>query len=342
MSAAQSIVPFQGPREPAARSVPRGQIILTTTGQITGMDFVGRDWLRHCAKTTRGGKELTAITDLAVWTLLENDFARSLLGVPSAAVVFPSGEEEGRTTTARFIPIRSARGDVEAMALFLSCEGREPAEARENSWKPMLIAAVDRERQQLGQRLHNELFPHLLGAAFAFQATAQHAPAGEALAEEMKKLALLLNSAVVQSRSLVRSGEPAQLDAIGLRDALQELLGSLPPEAQGTMEFFEGAKGPAKQAIWHAYRVAQEAVANVTRHAGATQVRLRLDFSQPASPYLEISDNGRGFLHRPENKAACSGLALMQLRAEASGGVLALHTTVGRGTTVIYAMPAQE
>jgi signal transduction histidine kinase len=78
----------------------------------------------------------------------------------------------------------------------------------------------------------------------------------------------------------------------------------------------------AAAALWH---IAQEALTNVERHAGATAVTLRLTFEPPAAPdrvALTISDNGRGLPPDAENRPGHYGLRGMRERAEGLGGTL--------------------
>jgi signal transduction histidine kinase len=213
--------------------------------------------------------------------------------------------------------------------------------SREQYWKEAVVAASDRERQQLVQRLHDELFPHLLGAAFSFQAVSREFSPEDPRAPEMRRLAKLLNSAVAQSRSIVRSGEPAKFDVYGLHAALQELLKSLLPEVSARVEFQNSGDGLPSNVVWQAYRIAQQAIANVARHARASKVLVRIDLREADFAFLEIIDDGRGFV-RADVPARLSGLAMMRFRAEVFGGRLAIHTAIARGTSVLLVMSVRE
>lgn len=84
------------------------------------------------------------------------------------------------------------------------------------------------------------------------------------------------------------------------------------------------------------FRITQEALANVTKHAAATCVKLRLNRYEDRVQ-LSISDNGRGFnakLHKPPDPFPGWGLTLMRERAEAVGASFCLNSTPGQGTTI--------
>jgi signal transduction histidine kinase len=82
------------------------------------------------------------------------------------------------------------------------------------------------------------------------------------------------------------------------------------------------------------FRIAQEALHNVTKHAGATSLHIRLDFSLKDA-VLEIEDNGRGFDSESVLSQAGQphwGLISMQQRAESIGGTFCIETSPGQGT----------
>jgi len=88
------------------------------------------------------------------------------------------------------------------------------------------------------------------------------------------------------------------------------------------------------------YRVAQEALTNARRHAGADLVRVAVRYGWPGSgdaATLEVTDNGRGFI---VDAAAGSGLAGMRERLAALGGTLRVDSAPGRGTQVTASLPA--
>jgi signal transduction histidine kinase len=95
-------------------------------------------------------------------------------------------------------------------------------------------------------------------------------------------------------------------------------------------------------------RVAQEAIHNVKKHAGANQLTVQLEYG-PAAIALEVRDNGRGFEVNKELEAVLErdgpghyGLTGMRERAAAIGGTLEMTSEAGVGTTVRLAVPARR
>jgi signal transduction histidine kinase len=86
-------------------------------------------------------------------------------------------------------------------------------------------------------------------------------------------------------------------------------------------------------------RIAQEALANAVRHAGATEVTLSLDCLDDDIA-LAIADNGQGFDLEDARLAHGLGLTLMRERARELGGTFALQTNPGQGTIVLVTIPA--
>jgi signal transduction histidine kinase len=90
-----------------------------------------------------------------------------------------------------------------------------------------------------------------------------------------------------------------------------------------------------------AYRVVQEALSNVKKHAGATHVTVRIE-GGPGSLRVEVRDNGSGFdpeAAREFLRAGKVGLASMRERAELAGGTLTLKSASGEGTSVMATLP---
>jgi signal transduction histidine kinase len=202
-------------------------------------------------------------------------------------------------------------------------------------------AAGREERHRLARDLHDsvkqQIFAIQTSAATA-QARFSDDPAGAAAAleqvrqsareamSEMEAMLQQLRAAPIERAGLV-SALQAQCEALGFRTGAQVRfeLGEFP-------EDFKVAAG-VPQAI---YRAAQEALANVARHARATEVRVRLAVAKGWLK-LTVEDNGAGF--DTGQAARGMGLANMRARAEDSGGVFRLESAAGEGTKVALAVP---
>jgi signal transduction histidine kinase len=196
-----------------------------------------------------------------------------------------------------------------------------------------LLEAGRRERQRVGQDLHDSLGQKLSGAALLARAAAQGTP--PAARGQVEKVAELIKDSVAQVRRIARGLAPVDLDNASLDAALQRLAAEV-CDLQGVACAVEAAPGvharDAATAL-HLYQMAQEAVSNAIRHGGATDLRISLR-RDGARGVLEIRDNGSGL---PADAAARGGLGLrlMRYRADLIGAELSIApSTPPPGTTV--------
>jgi len=200
-----------------------------------------------------------------------------------------------------------------------------------------LIAAQESERLALARELHDELAQHC--TAIRIEATyIQRSRAlyqiGEA-ARRVSSSAELLQEGV---RRLLHKLRPAELDALGLVAALESLCTDWSMRSGAACAFQHRGDlcGLGEAVDTTVYRVAQEALANVVRHAEATQVQIDLA-STPAGLALSIEDNGRGFV--PAAPTRGFGLRGAAERAAALGGVFDAFSAPGSGTRVRMQLP---
>jgi two-component system sensor histidine kinase UhpB len=136
---------------------------------------------------------------------------------------------------------------------------------------------------------------------------------------------------------------PIQLDEIGLADAVRDLVASLQqahPGLRMELQLDLPAKGVGTDAETCAYRILQEALTNVVRHAGASTVRIELGMADDGLR-LTVSDDGRG-AEDPFSRTGHYGVRGMRERAEALGGTLAIASSPQGGLAVQARIPLQE
>jgi signal transduction histidine kinase len=137
---------------------------------------------------------------------------------------------------------------------------------------------------------------------------------------------------------VVRALRPGQLDECGLPEALQWLSGRLSDETGiHAHTVITGKLRPLEAQVQaELLRVAQEAVANVRRHAHAEQVTLTLSYMEDLV-VLDVHDDGDGF--DPGRAAFGHGLSIMRERMEQLGGTLLVESAPGAGATVAASLP---
>ncbi|UGS34581.1 sensor histidine kinase [Capillimicrobium parvum] len=189
-----------------------------------------------------------------------------------------------------------------------------------------MLAAQEGERLRVARELHDEVGQTLTAVLLSLERT----PSEEELAGARETVRAALDDV----RSIARRLRPEALDDLGLTSALAALTVSV-QRATGLRVERElrapaGTLGDEEELV--AYRVAQEALTNVARHAGATRAVVRTAALPGDGFVLEVADDGRGF----DPRAATTGAGLLGMRERAGliGARLAIDTAPGAGTTV--------
>ncbi|HEV8635098.1 MAG TPA: GAF domain-containing sensor histidine kinase [Chloroflexota bacterium] len=203
-----------------------------------------------------------------------------------------------------------------------------------------LVTAREEERRRLRRELHDGLGPTLAALTLKLE-TARNRLADDPLATRLlAELAQRTQATVADVRRTVHDLRPPALDELGLVGALRRAAGGLEsraPEGLRVDVVAEEPLPPLSAAVEvAAYRIVQEALTNVARHADAGRARVRLAADGRAL-VVEVADDGRGL---PAVRRPGVGLASMRERAEELGGACAVEPGEdGRGTRVRARLP---
>lgn len=206
-----------------------------------------------------------------------------------------------------------------------------------------LLSIQEDERAALARELHDELGQRCTAIRIEAALIATAAPAGQAeAAGRIDAQAMALHALV---RGLLQRLRPPQLDELGLVDALQSLCESWETSSGvACVLHHEGRFDDLPDATSVAiYRIAQEALSNVMRHAGARTVRVQVARAADAALSLQVRDDGVGLAAlQPSPRPGARGLGLLGAaeRAAALGGTLSLDSAPGQGTTLRLSLPA--
>jgi signal transduction histidine kinase len=201
-----------------------------------------------------------------------------------------------------------------------------------------LVEVQEAERRYLARELHDEIGQVLTGLTLMLDSIQQTPDEAENLLGEAQELIGKLSD---QISDLSLDLRPAMLDDLGLLPALVWHLGRF--ENQTSIQINFEHKGLDRrfdlEVETAAYRIVQEGLTNVARHAGVGQVEVRL-WTDPERLFIQIEDQGVGFsADQVWFSPTASGLAGMQERAEVLGGALEISSTLGAGTTLLSSLP---
>jgi two-component system sensor histidine kinase UhpB len=234
------------------------------------------------------------------------------------------------------LPVRGEAEEVDRLAasfrrLLERIEGERRRSGR------LVLRAQEEERKRVARDLHDEVNQALTAILLRLQALMQDAPSAE-VERELAELKRLVNQAMEELLQLARQLRPSALDDHGLVPALETQLRRFGDqhgiEATLRTEGEPGAIGDDQQLV--VYRVAQEALANVARHAGASHVDVDLA-TRDGGLDLCVRDDGTGFdLALPPSGLGLNGMAE---RARLVGGELSVYSSPGQGTTVTLHVP---
>ncbi len=217
-------------------------------------------------------------------------------------------------------------------------------ELRENRAVTALIQQhVEAERRALARELHDELGQGVTAvrtiASSIAQRAHERAPDLEVNALAIVQVAGEMYDAM---HSMVRQLRPIALDNLGLADALRELAASSrlrKPELSVDLELGAHLDGFDEHTNITAYRIIQESLTNVARHAAADTVIVRVShLHEKACLHIEIIDNGCGMDPRAMSDERM-GVRGMRERATGLGGRFELHSALGEGVRIVVELP---
>jgi two-component system sensor histidine kinase UhpB len=206
-----------------------------------------------------------------------------------------------------------------------------------------LIDVQDDERRTIAHELHDEIGPHLF--ALRANATVLQANLRQQGAEKQATLAGALCAQVEalqgQNKRILRKLWPAALEDLGLTEALRILVQGFEatqPKVAIAMSLPDNldACGPREKLAL--YRLAQEALTNVFRHARATRVDIDLAYDRPTEIHARISDDGIGIA---EGAQPGLGLTGMRERVRSLGGRFAFANSPGGGALIQAFIPVE-
>jgi two-component system sensor histidine kinase UhpB len=195
-----------------------------------------------------------------------------------------------------------------------------------------VLHAQEGERARLARDLHDEANQALTGVLLRLEATAQDAPAE--LRQELRETQSVATQAMGELVRLARELRPVALDDLGLGAALRTQIDDFGRRAgvRTTLSLPPGGVediGADEQLV--VYRVVQEGLSNVARHAAASSVRVDVEHGEDGT-VVRLVDDGAGFT--PGGAAAGLGLTGMRERAVLAGGRVDVASAPGAGTTI--------
>lgn len=283
-----------------------------------------------------------------------------------------AGFPPGHPTMTGFLGVPIRRGDTVLGSLYLTDkqngEAFSPADAvavqtlgahaavaihhlrlleRQRALLSGILNAQEEERRAVAYELHDGLTQYVMASHAHLEAFRRARQAGKTdkAERELDQGRTYLKDAVVESRRLVNGLRALALDDLGLVGALEQLLAEEKMRA-GWAEapFVHNVADQRFDTLLEtaAYRVAQEALTNVRKHAGAARVHVCL-FANGSTLTLEVRDTGAGFV--PEEKMRDHGrlgLLGMSERVHLLGGTFVLRSAPGQGTVVRAVFPAHS
>jgi signal transduction histidine kinase len=225
--------------------------------------------------------------------------------------------------------------------------GDQVALAIENDRLRNLVkqAAVMEERGRLARELHDSVTQSLFSLTLLAEGWQRMLRSGKMknVAEPLAELGEIAQQALKEMRLLVYQLRPPTLEQEGLLGALHQRLSAVEKragvQAQLIAEDLIELAAPIEEGL---YRIAQEALNNSLKHAGATSVTVRL-VTNNGDLVLEVADDGKGFdLDSQDSHQGGLGLLSMQERASRMGGSLEVYSTIGSGTTVVVRLHPEE
>jgi two-component system, NarL family, sensor histidine kinase UhpB len=205
---------------------------------------------------------------------------------------------------------------------------------------------LEEERRNLALELHDELGQAVTAvktiAATVVNRSKNKYPEIESAAQMIVDVSGQMYDSM---HGMVRRLRPMALEKLGLRDAIQELVEAQRernPEIRFDLTVLGDLSGLDADTNIAVYRVVQECLTNIVRHAQASEAVVKLELDQQGYLRLRIADNGKGIGVSEETREEHFGLLGMRERIESLGGTFLLENGEGSGVAVSAVIPLNQ
>ena len=220
----------------------------------------------------------------------------------------------------------------------------------ERAMEREMIAVSDREKQRLGQELHENLCQYLVGISLLANVLYEDlVKLGLKQGEDARQITGLVKDAISEVRALAKGLAPLpQEHGEELLNALHELVEQARSigKVKCILDVYPEANAVPSDIALHLFRIAQEAVHNAIKHASASMISLSLQKEEDGSVVLRVEDDGEGMHARSlagrEEMGSGLGLHMMKYRSRAIGAELEFQSRIPRGTTVTCTVPGED
>lgn len=204
------------------------------------------------------------------------------------------------------------------------------------------ITAQESERKRLASEIHDSVVQALVGISYSLQAVEKKIMPtiyGE-LHDDLKQLEEQLTNSIKELREMLVGLRPPMLDEMGLFTALETHFKNFGQRTglQTSLQLPEDHPQLTRDAEINLFRIIQEALNNVEKHAEAAHVTIEIE-ATPRRLYVTIRDDGKGLSKERGRKPRALGIASMRERTELLGGTLKIKSEPDRGTVVSLEVP---
>ncbi len=235
-----------------------------------------------------------------------------------------------------------------ALGSIMEITERKRAEDLSRSISKRIIEAQESERRRVSRELHDSVNQILASVKFRLESLEEQLPGKDKnIVREARKVKLLLNKVMTEVRRISRNLRPAELDDLGIGSAVRSLADEFSERTKIATVVKDGwpTRVLSPEVKLTMYRIIQESLTNVEKHARAN--RVRIGYAETASEIIcTIEDNGLGIRGEDEGKARIKGDGLglldMQERLSFIGGTLEIASVPRRGTVVTIHIPFNQ
>ena len=291
------------------------------------------------------GQTFSRASPLFPSNVINQELFQSLFGIPIQVV------RAGTAVVAALFVMRFLRSfevETQRQIAVLQSARLEESQRREALRGELLrrvVAAQEAERQRIARELHDETGQALTAIGLGLRGISTTLANDEKGVKNLRQLETLAARSLDELQRLISDLRPSHLDDLGLPAALRWYAGEI--QNRVPLEIAVQVRGEERQipsvVKTTVFRVAQEALNNVIKHARANKVNIRLDYAAEVVG-LQVEDDGCGFdndrIDTPERRAW--GLIGMEERASLLGGQLRVDSSPGAGTRVEVRIPYNQ